>query len=252
MSLMLSLFDILANKDRIVKAASQVLGNDSNLSTEDAKAEWLKNFKKECWGINLVIGKSGGGKTAFCARIAEFVERPTFALNMLKTPQWITQINKIKIDENEDGIFTGAWFIFPDGGEVPAIKHCSVIIDDAANILESNKMYADVNQTLKKLAFIARHLDIAFFVNVQDSSSLNKQVVGQARTACFKEPALFQFGTDRDFIAMMIEKEIKPFFDNLPKEERKKWTYIYCSDYKGVIKTGLAKGWTQAISENKG
>lgn len=254
MSLLLRIFDVVASKDRVVKSAQAVIGGKTVVPKTDdnAKREFLLNLKKDSWGVHLVIGKSGGGKTALCVRMAEFLNRPTYAINMLKTPNWITPITKIQIVEDENGNYLGAYFIFPNGSNVPAEKHSTVVIDDAANILESNKMYEDVNTTIKKLAFIARHLDIAFFVNVQDSSSLNKQVVGQARVAWFKEPALFQFGTDRDFIAKLVEEEVKPFFDSLPKNDRKKYTYVYCADFKGVITTGLAKGWTQEISENKG
>lgn len=251
MGILLNLFDVIKNKDEIVKSTGNIIKNISS-TDEHLKESFLKNLKKDSWGVHLVIGKSGGGKTALCVRMAEFLNRPTYAINMLKTPEWIDPLVKIRIHEDENGNYLGATFIYPDGTELKADKHCTVIIDDAANILESNKMYEDVNSTIKKLAFISRHLDIAFFVNVQDSSSLNKQVVGQARVAWFKEPALFQFGTDRDFIAKLVEEEVKPFFDSLPKTLRKKYTYIYCADFKGVIVTGLSKGWSQAISENKG
>lgn len=251
MSVLLNLFDVVRNKNEIVRVASNALGKTPN--TDDrAKEAFLKNLRKDSWGVHLVIGKSGGGKTALCVRMAEFLNRPVYSINMLKTPEWIDPLVKIRIIEDESGNYIKSTFIYPDGNELKADKHCTVIIDDAANVLESSKMYEDVNQTIKKLAFIARHLDIAFFVNVQDSSALNKQVVGQARVAWFKEPALFQFGTDRDFIAKLVEEEVKPFFDSLPKTIRRKYTYVYCSDFKGTIVTGLAKGWTQSISENKG
>lgn len=215
-----------------------------------SKQEFLSTWKKEPWGINLVVGKSGGGKTALCMRLAEFLNRPVYAVNMLKVPGWITPVAKLHIEEDDTSY--ECYFIYPDGHTSPADKGSTVIIDDAANILESNKAFTDANETIKKLAFIARHLDICFLVNCQDSSSLSKQVVGQTRALFFKEPALFQMSMDRDFIGKIIEEKVRPFFDSLRKEERKLYTYVVHQDFRGVIKTGLAKGWTTAISKNKG
>ena len=245
------LFDIATGKG--MRSPGQTSGQSSINNFGGAgvsKEEFIKIWKKEPWGINLVVGKSGGGKTALCARLAEFLGRTVYAVNMLKVPAWITPVSKLHIEESDTNY--ACYFIFPNGNTVPADKGCTIIIDDAANILESNKMYADQNETMKKLSFIARHLDICFLINVQDASALNKQVVSQTRALFFKEPALFQFGTDRDFIAKIIEERVKPFFDSLRKEERKLYTYVIHQDFRGIIKTGLAKGWTSAISRNKG
>lgn len=247
-----TLFDIASGKG--MRSVSQTNGHspmDNKYGGAGvSKQEFLSTWKKEPWGINLVVGKSGGGKTALCVRLSEFLNRPTYAVNMLKVPGWITPIAKLHIEE--DDVNYNCYFVFPNGSSVPADKGSTVIIDDAGNILESNKMYTDANETIKKLAFIARHLDICFLINVQDSSSLNKQVTGQTRALFFKEPALFQMGTERDFISKIIEEKVKPFFDSLRKEERKLYTYVVHQDFRGVIKTGLAKGWNQSISRNKG
>lgn len=249
---LVSLFDIASGRG--MRSPSQTNGHsplDNKYGGEGvSKYEFLSTWRKEPWGINLVVGKSGGGKTALCVRLSEFLNRATYAVNMLKVPVWITPIAKLHIEE--DDVNYNCYFVFPDGSTTPADKGSTVIIDDAANILESNKMYTDANETIKKLSFIARHLDICFLINVQDASSLNKQVVGQTRALFFKEPALFQMSTDRDFIGKLIEEKVRPFFDSLNKSERKLYTYIVHQDFRGVIKTGLAKGWTTAISKNKG
>lgn len=245
-----TLFDIASGRG--MRSVGQTNGHspvDNFGSAGVSKQEFLSLWKKEPWGINLVIGKSGGGKTALCVRLAEFLNRPTYAVNMLKVPGWIVPIAKLHIEESDTSY--ECYFVFPDGSTQPADRGSTVIIDDASNMLESNKMYTDANETIKKLAFIARHLDIAFFVNTQDSSSLNKQVVGQTRALFFKEPALFQMGTDRDFIGKIIEEKVRPFYDSIRKEERRLYTYVVHQEFRGVIKTGLAKGWTQEISRNK-
>jgi len=248
---MAMLFDIAAGKGMRAPGQTSVHPSINNFGNAGvSKQEFLSILKKEPWGINLVVGKSGGGKTALCMRLAEFLGRPVYAINMLKVPNWIIPVSKLHIEESDTNY--DCYFIYPNGSTAPANKGSTVIIDDAANILESNKMYADQNETMKKLSFIARHLDICFLINVQDASSLNKQVVSQTRALFFKEPALFQFGTDRDFIAKIIEEKVKPFFDSLNKSEKKFYTYVIHQDFRGIIKTGLAKGWTSSISKNKG
>jgi len=248
---MAMLFDIAAGKGmRTVGQTNGQLSINNFGGAGVSKQEFLSIFKKEPWGINLVVGKSGGGKTALCVRLAEFLNRPVYAVNFLKTPEWITPIAKLHIEESDTNY--DCYFIFPNGNTMPADKGCTIIIDDAANILESNKMYADANETMKKLSFIARHLDICFIINCQDSSSLNKQIISQTRTLFFKEPALFQMSLDRDFIGKLIEEKVRPFFDSLNKSQRKFYTYVVHQDFRGVIKTGLARGWTSAISKNKG
>ncbi len=247
-----SLFDISTNGKHIGKSVFANLTENKPPQHGVSKEKFLRDFKKDCWGVNLVVGKSGSGKTALCTRLSEFVNRITYSINMLKTPKWITPLQRIRISEDDFGNFQECIFVFQNGIETPAEKGCTVIVDDAGNILESNQMYNTPNETMKKLTFIARHLNICFFVNIQDTSSLNKQVVGQSRAIFFKEPALLQFGTERDFIGKMIEDEVRPFFELVPKEQRKFYTYVFSSDFKGVIKTGLAKGWTKEISQNKG
>lgn len=251
MSVLLNLFDVIRNKDAIVKVASNALGKTPH-TDDKAKEEFLRNFKKESWGVSLIIGKSGSGKTALCVRLSEFLNRPTYALNMLKTPEWIDSITRIRIHEDENGNYQGTTFIYPDGTELPAEKHCTVIVDDANNILESNRAFSDVNETLKKLSFIARHLDIAFLCNSQNTSGLSKQVTAQARVLWFKEPGLLQDVMDRDIISRIITETVKPFFESIPKTIRNKYTYVYSDDFCGILMIGLAKGWNRSISENKG
>lgn len=240
MGILLDLYDVYSRESVRKKATA---GN---------KEVFLKELRKDPFGVHLVIGKTGGGKTALCVRMAEFLGRiDNFAINMLKTPNWITSLKKLEIEEDEDGNFIGCFFILNSGVKIPAVKKCTLIVDDASNIFESNKMYNNPNETIKKLTFIARHLDIALFVNTQDSSSLNKQVVGQTKTLFLKEPSLFQFGTDRSYLSDLIE-EARVYFNQVPKAKRIHYTYVFSQDYKGFIQTGLAKGWTKEISTNKG
>ena len=214
--------------------------------------EFLENLFRKPFGVHLIIGKIGSGKTALSLRLAEIFrdfhpELKTYVMNMPTYPEWIddevAELKGVKFGSRVD-----VNFVTLDGRQLDG-NNSVLIIDDASTLFDSWSRN-EQNRYLKYLMFIARHKNCAVIVNSQESASINRYIEGQARSIWIKEPSVMFEETERKLIAKLV-KEAKEYFERVPPELRNQYAYVVTPDGKAFVKVTLPRGWSEEISMNK-
>lgn len=223
------------------------------------KNEWIRAFVKEPWGMHNTVGTEGSGKTLLNLKLAEILHRandmPVFSVNLDTKLPWIDSLLGILVEKYKIEGFErleGVYLVYHDGKKIKAPKNAVIIIDDAANVLPATSFMKSENQFLKEIAFIVRHLDLTFFINCQNSSSLDKQVIAASKNLFFKRPRMLVSDLERKSVEKLMI-QLKDFYTQLSKKQRYEYTYVMNNEglYTGFFKAGVPADWSAKISKNK-
>jgi hypothetical protein len=193
----------------------------------------LSDFEKDLESsgkIGIILGGRGMGKSALGMRIVENVHAKTnkrihaMGFNEEELPTWISSIKDI--------------------GEIT--NNSFVLLDESGINFSSRSSMSSVNKLLTELLLIARHKDVTIIFIAQNSSNIEVNVIRQADFLLLKKHSLLQLDFERKVIKELYEKIGNKF----NKLDGKGATYVYSSNYEGIIKNGIPSFWNEDLSKS--
>jgi len=217
-----------------IQGALDFRANPSGISGEvrSGYMAWLDSL--ELGKVILLLGKRGGGKTAFAFKLGEYV----FAVHQV--PVWLVGIPE------EISIFLPKWMnIAQDIDQVDL--GAFIIVDESGLQYMAMRYQSDTNTVMRRLLMIARHRKQSLLFICQVASDVDKAVVRQADCIVFKQPTLMQPKNDRPEVRDIAGRALR-VFEALPKDERLRTAYVHDPDFVGVLQCDLPDYWREELS----
>jgi hypothetical protein len=198
----------------------------------EAYAQWIESLS--AGKVILVLGKRGSGKSAFIAKMAEFL----MAINGMNTywigapetarsfvPHWIKLVN------TPDNCPANSFVMCDEAG----IDYLSLLFNTTAN------------RFMRRMLMIARHKHISLAFATQSSRDIDNAIVRQADSIIFKEPGLHQPDSERAGIKPRAQKAALAFKE-IPRGERIGAAYVFDDSFEGIINSNVPSFWTEDLS----
>lgn len=216
-----------------MKIAPRLMGQQGNpipkqgtttILTEKDTA--LISLRQKMGSVTVVVGSRETGKSVLCWRLAEFLERPTYAVSpQEKPPGWITWI------QNPTDLFE-------------IVKPDSTLICDDLPAYASNRDYNEAMvRMIEKAIPMVRHDPqppeyplgrVHIIFSTQSTAQADKYIL-DCDMAFFKPLGLLLQDTERPAIAKMYRTMIDPEFEGKDDMFIKQHAYMLSRTYKGLI-----------------
>jgi len=187
----------------------------------------LINLRRKDGAVIVVLGTIDTGKTELCYRLAEFLDKPTYAVSpQQKPPSWIEWI---KLDE-----------IFEK------VKPDSTLICDDLPAYASNRDYNEaLVKQLERITPMVRHdpqppefptgrLHLIFAS--QSSAQSDKHMTTGVEAAFFKPLGLLFEDLERPNIKKIYTEYVNPIFDGKSLDWVRRHAYMWSREFRGLIK----------------
>lgn len=201
--------------------------------TKGSFGEFQKRLLNESL-IVIICGKRGSGKSALGFRLLENIHarsnRPCMVLGVRQEllPGWITTLDDIDHAKNSS----------------------IVLVDEAALSFNAREAMKAENKDLGKLMAIARHKDLTLLLVTQNTSMIDKNILNLCDTIMLKEGSLLQLRMERSVLKEFYQ-QAETAFEDIPKEERKRYAFVYDDDFEGLCLVDLPSFWSANISKNQ-
>jgi len=180
--------------------------------------------------IGIILGGRGTGKSALGMKIIENVHAKngsrvyTMGFDDKRMPDWITSTKDISNIANDSFI----------------------LIDESGINFSSRNSMNNLNKLLTELLLIARHKNISILFITQNSANIEINIIRQADYLLLKPHSLLQLDFERKIIKDIYE-QAEEHFKELKEQGT---TYVFSSDYKGLIKNELPSFWSDRLSKS--
>lgn len=217
-------------------AAAQVASTAQKVVDEHAhqKMAFFRRFTSQTYGVYLILGGRGTGKTALALRLAQILDRDTYAIGI---PSSVAP----------KGLNT---MLMTDIASVP--KHSVVIIDDASLYASSADARSAPMLALQGLINICRHVDVTLLITGQQAASLYKYVM-DADGLFLKPPGLLFKEFERAEVAKLMALAAQAFA-GIPlhkKTKRLRSVYVVAPEYVGLMEFDKPEHFPLSLSKNK-
>lgn len=180
----------------------------------------------------LVIGDKDSGKSALGLNLHETASAKNSSIQSWVIqyrkpfPSWIKQSPFIEHIPNDSEVFCDeAW----------------LTLSSLAGTSTNKK-----RQLMFGLFATAMQNGLRFKLVIQNSYLLDINALRLLDVLFIKEPSLFQIETERTFMKQYLRKAYE-FFQRVPKEERKEYSYVVGKVFEGIVKNKLPSYWTSEI-----
>ena len=183
--------------------------------------------------IISIVGRRGSGKSALGFSLLENIYTKTgrnafvMGVDQKLIPRWIGSVERIEDVENNS----------------------LLLIDEGAISFSSRESMSKKNRELGKLLAVARHKDLTLIFITQNTGMMDKNVLNLTDTLVFKEGSLLQEKMERSAMKDFYEKS-RISLDNIQKNKRKAYAYVFDDDFEGLIKADLPSFWSTKISKS--
>lgn len=197
----------------------------------------LEHFEERLDSESLIIaivGKRGSGKSVLGFRLLENIhaksKRPMYAMGVPQKvlPEWIKSIAGIEEVKN----------------------HGVVLVDEGAVEFGARESMSEKNRMLTQLMAVARHKDLTLVLITQNTALIDKNVLRLCDAVVFKEGSLLQERMERSSL-LDLYKTAGELFERLPRDERKRHSYVVDSDFEGMVSASVPSFWTSAVSKSR-
>ena len=188
------------------------------------------------WGVVVILGRRGTGKTALACRLAERWKRRTYAIGI---PRRVLP--------------EGDWFQvdMQDGGLETVRNGSTLLIDDASNFFDSRRHASEENRGLAGLLRIARHKDLLVVANSQYSKGLERSLF-DVNALVLKPPGMLWRALElEEFRA--IYQPVAAFYEpmSLHDQQRHAWVLADVLDQPAVVHVTPPAWYGARQSKNK-
>ncbi|MFH1486573.1 MAG: hypothetical protein ABIH46_10920 [Chloroflexota bacterium] len=208
---------------------------------EAAKTEFLEKLRRRDFGLLLIMGRRGSGKTALSLRLVEFIgKRRNFAIGIprKKLPAHIEALDDELTLENLDS----------------SVPNGSVVVIDDAGLFYGAGSYRTANtKALQKLLDICRHREVILIVNVQRAASLDRRLC-DPDIVFLKPPSLMYMRSEDEALKRFMKPAEEAFAALAEKSSIEAWkshVYVVSDDFEGMIEYELPQHWSEALTKNK-
>ena len=185
----------------------------------------LLNLKKKAGSVIVLLGSRDTGKTQLAYRLAEFLERPTYAVSpQQKPPDWITWVKLNEIEEK--------------------VKSRSTLIMDDLPAYMSNRDYSEqMVQVIEKMIPMVRHEaippefpigEIHLIFSSQSSAQADRYIL-DCDAAFLKPLGLLMGDIERPNIAKIYRMVVNEEFEGKDDAWIQKHAYMLSRGFKGLI-----------------
>jgi hypothetical protein len=202
---------------------------DPNLITDKDLA--LITLKRKTGSVTVVIGTRDTGKTELCYRLAEFLERPTYAVSpQQKPPSWIKWLHVEDVLE-----------------QLPPDSTC--IFDDTPAYMSNRDYNESFNRTVEKAIPMVRHDPhppdfpigrVHLIFSTQSAAQADRYIL-DVDAAFFKPLGLLMGDIERPNIAKLYRTLVNPEFDGQSEDFIKSHAYMLTRGYKGLIEVAMTR-----------
>jgi len=197
--------------------------SEGGLSAKDYE---LITIKKKKGAVIVIVGATGTGKTELAYRLAQFIDKPTFAIAPDPKHPHPDFIKPIGLEDVNDIVPT-----------------MSTVIYDDIPVYAGNRSYSDalVQQLDKDIPMVEHPALFRHIIFITQSMSIADRHIMQCHLAFFKPGALLADDLERPGIRLIYKRYVDPFFDNKSDEFIKKHAAMYSRSYKGLIYVKMVK-----------
>lgn len=201
-------------------AAALVLGYKSQaqqqVRTLDQKDVALVNLRQKDGAVIVIVGARGLGKTELAYRLAEFLDKPAFAVSpqQVPHPNFIQRISLDGIDEK----------LIPDS---------TIIFDDVPAYM-SNRDYSEgLVKAVEKLVPMVRHKRLHLIFATQSSGIADKHIFDA--DAVFVKPGNILFEDLERPAVKRLYQLANQYFDGKDDEWVKRHAFLATREWSGLI-----------------
>lgn len=176
----------------------------------------LINLKKKDGAVVLILGRRDSGKTVLAHRIAEFLERPVYAVSPEeKPPDWITEI---KLEDVE---------------RVPV--NSTLIMDDLPVYMSSRDYSEALVRNIEKIIPVVRHPNKRLMlIFVSQTSGYADRWVMDADAVFLKQGSILYADIERPAVKKLMDKAA-PYFSGQNEYWLKRHAYLVTDSWEGII-----------------
>lgn len=201
----------------------QTIQQDGPVAVDvSAKDRSLLTFKNKLGAVAVLLGTRGTGKTELAYRLAEFVDKPTFAVSPEQAPH-PNFIRRIEI------------------GEIETVPSDSTLICDDLPVYASNRDYSDsLVRALEKLIPMVRHERRMHLIFCSQSSAQADKYILDCDIAFFKPLGLLYDDLERPNIRRIYRDLVDPCFAGKSEEWIVRHAYMLAREFKGIVEVRKA------------
>ena len=214
-----------------LKAAVSLLGQKQQPQPQSSltltqKDVALINLRQKSGAVTVVIGTRDTGKTQLCYRLAEFLQRPTFAVSpQQRPPSWITWVK----DFNE--IFS---MIPPDS---------TLIMDDLPAYMSNKDYNEEFARSVERIIPMVRHDPdppdfpigrCQMIFSTQSAAQADKYIL-DCDVAFLKPLGLLLQDIERPAIAKIYRTMVDQEFEGKSEHFIKSHAYMMSRQYRGLV-----------------
>jgi len=195
--------------------------DNGSLSAKDYE---LLTLKKKLGAVVDIIGARGSGKSELAYRLAQFIDKPTFAISPEQKPhpQFIKQIKLEEVDE-----------MVPPGS--------TVIYDDIPAYM-SSRDYSDVLvKQLEKDIPMCRHDKARHIIFVTQSAAQADKYILDSDAVFLKPLGLLMDGIERPHVARIYKELVNPAFEGHTDKFIMTHAFMLSRSFKGLIYVKMVK-----------
>lgn len=177
-------------------------------------------LKHKDGAVVLILGMRETGKTTAAMRLAEIIDRPTYAVSPEQTPpKWIYEL---KIEQLAD---------------LPPPKS-TLLMDDLPAYM-SSKDYGDVFvRNVERIIPVCRHKRKMILIFCSQTSGQADKWCMNADLILLKPPDLLFEDTERGAVAKLY-KNVIPIFDKMSDTQMRKHIFVLSRTWKGLCRVNL-------------
>ena len=185
----------------------------------------LINLRQKKGSVIVLLGSRDTGKTELAYRLAEFLDRPTFAVSpQQKPPEWITWI---KLDEVESRVSSRS----------------TLLCDDLPSYMSSKDYYDSFVRAVEKVIPMVRHepqppeypIGEVHLIFASQSATQADRYILDCDLALLKPLGLLLADIERPAIAKIYRTVVDPCFEGKDDWFIKTHAFMLSRTYKGLI-----------------
>ena len=177
----------------------------------------IRRLKRKQGAVVLILGKRESGKTVLAQRLAQILERPTYAVSPeQKTPDWIQELRLDEISQRPP-------------------PYSTLICDDLPAYMSSRDYLNPLIRTIEQLIPVVRHRRKIILIFSSQSSGQADKWTMDADLVLIKPLNWLYAETERGAVKKLADK-VMPIFAEMSEYQQKRHCYIFSDGYVGLAR----------------
>ena len=177
----------------------------------------IQRLKRKQGAVVLILGKRESGKTVLAQRLAQILERPTYAVSPeQRTPDWIQELKLEEIAQRPP-------------------PYSTLILDDIPAYFSSRDYTNPLVRIVEQLIPVVRHRRRIILIFSSQSSGQSDKWCMDADLVLMKPLNFLYPETERGAVKKLADK-VMPIFAEMSEYQQKRHCYIFSDGYVGLAR----------------